>query len=406
MPVIELLVIQPTPFCNINCSYCYLPDRRSKAVVSKETLSNLFAEVFASGWVRDGLSVVWHAGEPMVLPVEFYRDAFRTIHALKPAGVSISHSFQTNGMLIDDAWCDFLLAEQVGIGVSIDGPRHLHDRHRLTRSGQGTFDRTLAGIRLLRRRGVPFHVISVLSSPSLQAPREMFDFYVSEGIEEVCFNVEESEGSHVSATFAQDDVEAEFSRFITEFWRLSAAAPGKIRLIREIDHAIRQVLRPRDAVTSNQLTEPFAIISMDVDGNISTFSPELLGLKNAEYDDFLIGNVNTDRLVDLLAHPNLAKMRRDIEAGVELCRQHCQYFSVCGGGEPVNKFIENGSFVTTETTHCRLTRMRVIDIVLDAIDRLPMSEPAVNRLAGHASDLIRRDASRADPHRNVSRRIA
>jgi uncharacterized protein len=391
VPVIELLVIQPTPFCNINCSYCYLPDRRSRAMVSKETLSNLFAEVFASGWVRDCLSVVWHAGEPMVLPVEFYRDAFRTIAALKPAGVSTSHSFQTNGMLLDDAWCDFLLAEQVGIGVSIDGPRHLHDRHRLTRSGQGTFDRTLAGVRLLRRRGVPFHVISVLSSPSLKSPGEMFDFYVSEGIEEVCFNVEESEGDHVSATFAQHDVEAEFSRFMTEFWRRSAAAPGRMSFIREIDHAIRQVLRPQDAVTLNQLTEPFAVISMDVAGNISTFSPELLGLKNAEYGDFLLGNINTDRLADMLAHPNLARMRRDIAAGVELCRQHCQYFSVCGGGEPVNKLSENGSFVSTETTHCRLTRMRVTDLVLDAIDRLPASGSANTGFAGQARVPVLRD---------------
>jgi uncharacterized protein len=406
VPVIELLVIQPTPFCNINCSYCYLPDRRSNAVVSKETLSNLFSEVFASGWARDCLSVVWHAGEPTVLPVEFYRDAFRTIAALKPAGISISHSFQTNGMLIDDAWCDFLLAEEVGVGVSIDGPRHLHDRNRLTRSGQGTFDRTVAGIRLLRRRGVPFHVISVLSSASLKSPGEMFDFYVSEGIREVCFNVEESEGQHVSATFAQHDVEAEFSRFMTEFWRRSAAAPGKITFIREVDHAIRQVLRPQDAVTSNQLTEPFAVTCMDVAGNISTFSPELLGLKNAEYGDFLLGNINTDRLVDLLAHPNLAKMRRDIDAGVELCRQNCQYFSVCGGGEPVNKLSENGSFVTTETTHCRLTRMRVTDLVLDAIDRLPVSEPAINHFAGRAHDPVRRESSLADPYWNVSRRIA
>ena len=294
-------------------------------------------------------------------------------------------------MLIDDAWCDFLLAEEVGVGVSIDGPRHLHDRNRLTRSGRSTFDRTLTGIRLLRRRGVPFHVISVLSSPSLKSPREMFDFYVSEGIQEVCFNVEESEGNHVSSTFAQDGVEAEFSRFLTEFWRLSATAPGKISFIREIDHAVRQVLRPQDAVTSNQLTEPFAVISMDVAGNISTFSPELLGLKNADYGDFLIGNINTHRLVDMLAHPNLAKMRRDIDAGVELCRQHCQYFSVCGGGEPVNKLSENGSFITTETTHCRLTRMRVTDIVLDAIDRLPVSGPAINHVACQAHDPVRRE---------------
>ena len=400
MPVMELLVIQPTPFCNINCSYCYLPDRRSKAVVSKETLSNLFSEVFASGWVHDCLSVVWHAGEPMVLPPRFYRDAFRAIDALKPTGVSVSHSFQTNGTLIDDAWCDFLIEEEVGVGVSIDGPRHLHDRNRLTRSGHGTFDRTIAGIRLLRRRGVPFHVISVLSSLTMKSPAEMFDFYVSEGIEEVCFNVEESEGGHVSSTFAQGDVEASYYRFMSEFWRLSAAAPGKLTFIREIDHAIRQVLRPKDAVTANQLTEPFAVTSMDVAGNISTFSPELLGLKNLKYGDFLLGNINTDRLVDLLERPNLANMSRDIHAGVELCRQNCQYFSVCGGGEPVNKFSENGTFVSTETAYCRLTRMRVTDLVLEAIDRLPVSRSgaiSLGDLAGDLRDQVCRQGALASP---------
>ena len=96
MPVMELLVIQPTPFCNIDCSYCYLPDRRSKAVVSHATLSNLFSQVFASGWVRDGLSVVWHAGEPMVLPIGFYRDTFRAItHSSRPAFRSAIHSRPT-----------------------------------------------------------------------------------------------------------------------------------------------------------------------------------------------------------------------------------------------------------------------------------------------------------------------
>src|SRR5258708_11440259 len=75
MPRIQLLVVQPTPFCNIDCRYCYLPDRTNKAVVAEATLANLFSQVFASGWVRDGVTIVWHAGEPMVLPIDFYRRA-------------------------------------------------------------------------------------------------------------------------------------------------------------------------------------------------------------------------------------------------------------------------------------------------------------------------------------------
>lgn len=375
MPRIELLVIQPTPFCNIDCRYCYLPDRNSRAVVAPETLSNLFSQVFASGWVRDCLSVVWHAGEPMVLPIGFYRDAFRMIDALKPAELPVVHSFQTNGTLITEAWCKFFAEEQVNIGVSIDGPKPLHDRNRRTRSGRGTFDKTIAGIRLLRRHELPFHVISVLSMDSMRAPRQMFDFYVDEGIGQVCFNVEESEGGYVSQSFADTGIEAEYYRFLREFWRLSAAAPGKITFIREIEHALQQVIRPKDAPFGNQLVEPFAITSMDWAGNISTFSPELLGLKNEQYGDFVLGNINRDRLTDLPRSSNFVRMLADIGAGVAMCRQHCEYFSVCGGGEPVNKLAENGAFASTETTYCRLTKMRGTDLVLDALERVQLGTP-------------------------------
>jgi len=370
VPTIELLVVQPTPFCNIDCRYCYLPDRNSNAVVAPETLSNLFSQVFASGWVRDCLSVVWHAGEPMVLPIEFYRKAFRAIEGLKPAELTVAHSFQTNGTLIDEAWCDFFAEHHVNIGVSVDGPKRLNDRNRITRAGRGTFDKTIAGIRLLRRRGVPFHVISVLSLDGMLAPSEMFEFYVAEGIEQVCFNVEESEGGHVSQSFAESGVEAAYYQFLSEFWRLSSAMPGKISFIREIEHALQQVIRPTDAPFANQLVEPFAITSMDWAGNISTFSPELLGLKNAQYGDFLLGNVNRDRLVDMPRRANFVRMLEDIEAGVAMCRESCEYFSVCGGGEPVNKLAENGTFISTETTYCRLTKMRATDLVLDALERM------------------------------------
>jgi uncharacterized protein len=369
VPRIELLVIQPTPFCNIDCRYCYLPDRNSKAVVAPETLSNLFSQIFASGWVDECLSVVWHAGEPMVLPIGFYREAFAIIDRLKPAELAVTHSFQTNGTLIDEAWCAFFADERVGVGVSIDGPKQFHDRHRLTRSGRGTFDRTIAGIRLLREHQVPFHVISVLSPASMAAPSEMFDFYVEEGIQQVCFNVEESEGDHLSESFREAGVEAAYYRFLSEFWRLSAAAPGKITFIREIEQAIGQVIRPADAPFRNQLVEPFAVTSMDWAGNISTFSPELLGLKNSAYEDFLLGNINCDALVDLPHRPNFTRMLADIEAGVEMCRESCEYFSVCGGGEPVNKLAENGSFASSETTYCRLTKMRGTDLILDALER-------------------------------------
>ncbi len=368
-----------------------------KAVVSSHTLGNLFSQVFASGWVPDVLPVVWHAGEPLVLPVAFYRDAFRMIDRLKPAELTITHAFQTNGTLINDEWCAFFAEEQVDVGVSVDGPRQFHDQHRLTRAGQGTFERTIAGVRQLRRQDVPFHVISVLTPASMAAPAEMFDFYVDEGIDAVCFNVEESEGGHVSGSFADAGIEAAYYRFLSEFWQLSVRRPGAIKFIREIEYAIEQVIRPQDAPFSNQLVEPFAVLSMDWAGNISTFSPELLGLKNDRYGDYLLGNVNTGILTDFLDSPNLARMLRDIEVGVRECRGSCQYFSVCGGGEPVNKLAENGTFASTETTYCRLTKMRPTDLVLDAIER-------AQQRGGGAGEAARAQLARVGAYEGLGRR--
>ena len=175
-------------------------------MIEQSTIFNLFSKLFASGWAGECVNVIWHAGEPLVLPIEFYRQAFAAIERLRPTQVGIVHSFQTNGMLITPTWCDFFVEWQVDVGVSIDGPRHLHDRMRVTRSGQGTFDKTLAGIRLLRQRNMPFHTISVLSRASLDAVEEMYRFFVSEGIDHVCFNVEESEGQHVSDMLGIADI--------------------------------------------------------------------------------------------------------------------------------------------------------------------------------------------------------
>jgi uncharacterized protein len=173
-----------------------------------------------------------------------------------------------------------------------------------------------------------------------------------------------------------------YYRFLSEFWRLAAATPGRITFIREIENAMKHVLRPREAAFVNELVEPFAILSMDWAGNLATFSPELLGLKNARYDDFIIGNIARGRLADLADNPTLVRLAADIAAGVALCRERCQYFSVCGGGEPVNKLAENGSFASSETAYCRMTRMRATDLVLDAVERLPQHpQPAVSAAA-------------------------
>jgi uncharacterized protein len=375
LPMIETVVLQPTPFCNINCSYCYLPQRSVTTVMAQDTIVTLFTKLFSSGWLPPGVTVIWHAGEPLVVPVNFYQRAFEAIETLRPGALEIRHSIQTNGLLITPAWCELFKKWNVGVGVSVDGPKHLHDLHRVTRSGRGTFERTIEGIRTLRREEVPFHVISVLSEGALNSPQEMLDFYVSEGIEDVCFNVEESEGDHVSGLFAASDLRSRFRRFLGEFWTLSRQS-GQIRLVREIDGMLPRVFRPDGSAPGNVQVEPFGMLNIDCLGNVSSFSPELLGLKSDQYGDFIIGNILTDSLEQMRRSGPMVAMTRDIAAGVEDCRRSCEYFSVCGGGAPVNKLAENGSFQSTRTAFCELTQMVPIDLILEAFDRLQGNMPA------------------------------
>ena len=368
-PLIHTVVLQPTPFCNINCRYCYLPQRDAKTVMPLQTVIAIFEEIFVSGWSNPYLTVIWHAGEPLVLPTSYYQAAFEAIEALRPSGIELRHSIQTNGMLIDQDWCDFIKKWRIGVGVSIDGPQNLHDANRVTRAGKGTFDRTIAGIRLLRRENVSFHVITVLSEKSMRAPDELLDFYISEGIDDVCFNVEESEGTYVSGLLSSGNPADSFRYFLDRFWTLSRKN-SRIQFIREIDGMIPRIFRAEQSCAENAQVQPFGMVNIDCHGDVSSFSPELLGYKTTQYNDFIVGNILSDSLQDMLRSPAMQAMTRDIGAGVAMCRKECDYFSVCGGGAPVNKLAENGSFASSRTGFCNLVQIVPTDLILHALDRL------------------------------------
>ena len=131
-----------------------------------------------------------------------------------------------------------------------------------------------------------------------------------------------------------------------------------------------RIFRPEQSAMRNAQAEPFGMMNVDCHGNVSSFSPELLGLKNGDYDDFIVGNIRTDSLEEMRRSPAMKAMSRDIAAGVAACRKGCEYFSVCGGGAPINKLAENGSFTGTRTSFCSLSQMVPVDLILDAFDEL------------------------------------
>ena len=364
---LQLLVLQSTPFCNINCDYCYLPNRSLRRSLSLDLLKRIFEVLFASEFVGDDFTVVWHAGEPLVMPIKYYRAAIQRIDELNTTRRSISHAFQTNGMLITQAWCDFFKRYQINVGVSLDGPAFIHDTHRKTRSGQGTHAQVMRGVSLLQRNKIKFHVIAVLSQKSLNFADEIFDFFLQHEIYQVGFNIEEKEGVNTSSSLEQDGTALRYKAFMNRMYDLVRNSPGLVN-IREFENVIHSM--SYDHLTAHsQQTIPFAILSIDCDGNLSTFSPELLGLESSAYGDFILGNIWQDTLESICSTDKFLRMYQDIMQGVELCKNTCGYYDLCGGGAPANKYFENGTFDSTETMYCRYTIQTPIDILLEDLEK-------------------------------------
>jgi uncharacterized protein len=331
-------------------------------------LEQAVEKVFVSGLVREELSIVWHAGEPLALPIRFYEQAFQAIASLSVNGAKINHSIQTNGMLLDDCWCEFIKEHGIRVGISIDGPSFIHDAHRKSRSGLGTHSQVMKGVEALRRHGIDFHAIAVITAESLDHPDEIFDFFLENEIERVGFNVEEIEGVNRTSTLTRESTGQKIRSFFERLYCLQKSSGGRVK-IREFDRAYQAIALSSDedaeeAYRRNDQVMPFGIISIDCEGNISTFSPELLGMKSGRYGDFCFGNIATHDFLKIAESDKFKSVFAGIEAGVRLCAETCEYYALCGGGAPSNKYYENGSFATAETMFCRYTIKTPIDIVL------------------------------------------
>jgi uncharacterized protein len=364
---IELLVIQPTPFCNLDCSYCYLPHRSDRRRMALSTLELVAERILAAGWTAPEVTIIWHAGEPLVLPPDWYKEAFAIFEHYCPAHARVQHAFQTNATLLDERWLPLLRRADVRVGVSLDGPPDLHDRARTTRDGRGTFERTIEGVRMLRAASVPFHVITVLGLESLSRADDLIDFYLKEELSRVCFNIEEIEGAHRTSSLAAQGVETAFRDFLKRIIERLEELEGRL-WIREIAAALATLALPPGTAERNPQVEPLTILSVDSEGGLSTFSPELLGTSAAEFAGFRFGSIHDGGPERLLAHEAFSRAHDQITRGVEACRAGCPWFRWCGGGAPANKYFETGSFAVSETVYCRLTKQVLLDVVLTAIE--------------------------------------
>ncbi|OKH39809.1 GRRM system radical SAM/SPASM domain protein [[Phormidium ambiguum] IAM M-71] len=367
---INLIVIQPTSFCNLDCDYCYLPDRQVKQQLSLDLVEPIFKTIFTSQFFRQDATVCWHAGEPLAMPISFYEAVFQGIDTVdrqyNKTPYKLRQSFQTNATLINQAWCDLFKQYNVHVGVSIDGPAFLHDAHRKTRKGLGTHAATMRGISYLQKNNFECSAIAVLTEDSLDYPDEIFHFFMDNGITNVGFNMEETEGTNQVSSLDRAGIENRYRAFMQRFWELVTQSNGEFKL-REFE-TICSLIYTDSRLQNTDMNKPFVIVNIDSKGNFATFDPELLSVQTDRYGKFILGNILEDTFESVCSSEKFHQMYGDMSAGVALCRQNCPYFGLCGGGAGSNKYWENGTFNSSETKACRYRIKAIADVVLEGLE--------------------------------------
>jgi uncharacterized protein len=167
--------------CNLDCKYCFylsketLPGGPGSGQMSDETLA-LFIKTYIEGASGPHVVFSWQGGEPTLRGIDFFRRAVALQKQLARPGLEIVNDLQTNGVLLDSEWASFLRENRFLVGLSIDGPRELHDTFRVNKGGAPTFDKVMAAATLLRGHGVPFNTLTCVHAANAARPLDVYRF--------------------------------------------------------------------------------------------------------------------------------------------------------------------------------------------------------------------------------------
>ncbi|MCP1105271.1 anaerobic sulfatase maturase [Serratia nevei] len=178
--------------CNIDCTYCFYlekealyPERQQNWRMSDETLET-YIQQHIHAQDSEQVFFSWQGGEPTMMGLPFFRRIVELCQKYAD-GKRIQHALQTNGLLLNEEWARFFAEHRFLIGISIDGPRALHDRYRTSRSGKGTHAQVLAALALLQEHGVEFNTLTVVGKHNVGQAREVYEFLLAAGSRHIQF---------------------------------------------------------------------------------------------------------------------------------------------------------------------------------------------------------------------------
>jgi uncharacterized protein len=381
---IDLVVLQGTPFCNLDCTYCDLSreSRRTRIVMDPELVERSFQQIFESPFVGNALTVIWHSGEPLTLPISYYDEMIERIFAIRTTcgrdDVDLRFDIQTNGVLINEDWCNFFVrhAAHLDLGISCDGPAEMHDAFRRNWSGRASHGAVVHAFDLLAAHGIAPKVIAVVTDRTLENPDDFFHFFWQRRaqIRGFHFNIlaDGSSAADPALSYDASDRDA-YRRFYERLIQLvkSREGHGPGFQIDNLTQGLRRIFAAGGSKQPQEpTTAPLQSLNIDANGLVTSF---YAGLAPDAFSDryeggMALGNINDASLHDIAASPKLSEIAADFDRSSAACAAECPYFDVCPGGFELTKLARDGHFDGSETPECAIHVKALTDALLDDLE--------------------------------------
>ncbi len=337
--------------CNIDCEYCFYlekeklyPDARNDWRMSDEVLE-LYVKQYIEAQDVPAVNFAWQGGEPTLMGVDFFRRAVE-LQEQYADGKEITNAFQTNGILLDDEWGEFLAGNDFLVGLSIDGPRELHDRYRVDKGQKPTFDRVVDGLGMLQKHKVEFNTLTVLQNHNAEHPQQVYNFLkeIGSGYMQFIPIVERLAGDEPADGLELVQPEYDGKAKVTR-WSVSPTQYGRF-LCTVFDEWVRHdvgrfFVQIFDVSLGSWLGQDASLcIFAETCGSalIIEKNGDLYSCDHFVYPEHNLGNVREMSIRDMVASPQQRKFGQDKADTLPRYCLECDYKFACNGGCPKHRF--------------------------------------------------------------------
>jgi uncharacterized protein len=323
--------------CNLSCDYCYYlkkqslyPDDQSFRMPEDILEEYILQHIVACP--DPVIAFAWHGGEPTLLGLEYFHKIVELQRKHQPSHRRIINGIQTNGTLLDEEWCRFLVAEGFGVGISLDGPQEMHDSHRLTKGGQPTHTQALRGYELLRKHRIPCDVLCVVHAQNVLHPGEVYRFFKHIKAASIGFLPLVEPRADLDEGVSSSTVPSEsFGTFLcTIFDEWTSQDIGQVRI---------QIFEETAATALGQ--EHTLCIFKKTCGDVPVIehNGDFFACDHFVNREHHLGNILVTRLVDLIESPAqraFGQLKRDTLP--RYCLE-CDVLNLCNGGCPKDRIL-------------------------------------------------------------------